>query len=139
MNHYNLDLAVAIAESVAGGLSLKAACAEHGVPYKRAQRWVREDIDGFRTRYLTARVEQAYALVDEIVEIADGCPLNAAAVQRAALQIRTRQWLVEKTHAALFTGLPKTVVVENPDAVCRPADFLKAWRDKHAAAANEVN
>jgi len=49
-----------------------------------------------------ARREGAHALVEQAVKIADEAELTTAGVQKAGLQVRTRQWTAEKFAPADF-------------------------------------
>lgn len=105
---YTRKVADAILLDIAEGEhSLRHACASHGVPPGTFCGWVVDDIDGIAERYMRARKIRAHGLADEIIEIADfkgddfveterGVAFNREAVQRSALKVDARKWLLSK-------------------------------------------
>lgn len=90
------------------------ACAHVGVKTALFYSWVREDKYGLREQFQEAREQYFEMLRDECLEIADdssddfqmterGPVLRGEHVQRSALRISTRKWLVE-TGAPAKTG-----------------------------------
>lgn len=87
------------------------ACEANGIVVSSFMRWVREDFDGLRDRYIEARECYLDVLAEECLEIADDATndfvertrrdgstvveLRAEHVQRSALRISTRKWLCE--------------------------------------------
>ena len=89
---YNETLAAAICERIAGGESLRAVCADAGMPGKATvMEWLvaRET---FARAMAAARTAQADGYADEIVEIADGCDNPA----QAKVRIDARKWAAAK-------------------------------------------
>ena len=125
---YTDSTADAICEQISGGKPLKVVCEDLGVPYTTVSRWARNNLNGFGNNLLEAKRAAAGLLADEMLKIADDCPLNAIAVNRAALQIKTRQWLIAKLDP---DKVPAPVSTIEEDVVIRPADFLKNWQAKN--------
>ena len=106
---YTERLADSICERLADGESLKAICAGKGMPSRTTVfRWL-ADNPAFRDMYTRAREEQADALADEIVSIADeaeavvkhdgedvSLSLDATAVARNRLRVDARKWVAAK-------------------------------------------
>lgn len=76
-------------------------------------KWARNDVNGFRQKYLDSREIGYHILGDEIREIADdgrndwmeilnrdgeavGWKVNGEAVQRSKLRVETRKWILSK-------------------------------------------
>lgn len=102
---YTKELSDAVLMSIAvDELSLRHACAEHGVAPGTFCGWVVDDTDNLAERYMRARRIRAHGRLDEIVEIADdgsadweetekgGVRLNKEAIARAALRIDVRKF-----------------------------------------------
>lgn len=110
---FNDDVAAAILERMADGESLRTICADDGMPNRSTVfRWLSQFPD-FRDQYAHAREEQADALFDELLEIADdgsndwmerknkddqslGWVENGEALRRSALRIEARKWMASK-------------------------------------------
>ena len=111
---YNEDIALEICIKIADGLSLRSICLEEGMPSKTSVfRWL-EKHEAFRDQYARARVLQADALFDDILDISDdgtndwierkdekGEPTghystNGEAIQRSRLRVDTRKWMAGK-------------------------------------------
>lgn len=68
---YTPELADLICERIANGESLRRICEDEAMPDRETvRRWMRKD-EAFRGRFAGAREEQADALADEILSIAD--------------------------------------------------------------------
>ena len=105
---YTREVADLICRRMAGGMSLRQACADDGIPPASTVRgWVVDDVDGFAERYARARMLLAEHWADELVDIADdsasdwiqtsdGERLNSDHVQRSRLRVDTRKWIVSK-------------------------------------------
>lgn len=107
------ELAATILERLADGESLRSICADEGMPNRSTVfRWLSQN-DEFRDQYAHAREEQADALFDELLEIADdgsndwmerrngdgeciGWVENGEALRRSALRIEARKWMASK-------------------------------------------
>ena len=93
---YTKDMADNICEKISGGLSLRAICAEAGMPARgTVYRWLIENAD-FQDQYARAREKQADYFAEEIIEIADSAEAESAAVSKAKLQIDARKWAASK-------------------------------------------
>lgn len=87
---YTPELAAKFCAAIADGGSLRAVCAKAGMPSKATVfRWLRERQD-FAALYEQATDDRADALIDEIVDIADKCPVDADAIRKAKLRIHAR-------------------------------------------------
>lgn len=111
---YTPELATAICEQIADGLSLRQICVKDGMPSQSMVfRWLAQpDRVGFREQYARAREAQADKLADEILEIADetegdfiGKELGDGTVvevvdhehiQRSKLRVDARKWKAAK-------------------------------------------
>lgn len=81
-----------ICERIASGQSLRAICAEEGMPdASTVTRWLADDA-AFCTQYVRAREQQADFYADEIIEIAD-TETDAA---KARNRIEARKWKASK-------------------------------------------
>lgn len=104
-----------ICEELADGKSLRTICQSKGMPHRATVfRWLaHKDNQMFRDQYAFAREEQAEALVDEMLDIADdarndwmekiapngkscGWVINSEAVQRSKIRLEARQWYARK-------------------------------------------
>lgn len=110
---YTEELADAICERLADGVSLRTICAADDMPDKATVfRWLAK-YDEFATKYARAREAQADAIFDEMLDIADdgsndwmerrtkdgeaiGWQENGEALRRSALRVSTRQWMASK-------------------------------------------
>lgn len=109
---YSQDVAEVILERLADGQSLRSICAIEGMPGRTTvYRWVLDDVEGFRNQYTRAREIQAYALEDDLRDIADngsndwmerndpdnpGWTVNGEHLQRSRLRVDTRKWVASK-------------------------------------------
>lgn len=101
---YTRDLADSILTDIAAGeMSLRHACAQHGVAPGTFCGWVVDDIDGLSERYRRARQIRAHGRVDEMYEIADNASKDFSfeegrlicdreAIARSQLRVSVRQW-----------------------------------------------
>lgn len=88
-------------ELVSAGVPLKHACEHTGVPRCMVYRWIARD-RAFAARYMEARVSQAWAISEELLEIADSCPADVAEVAKVRVRIDTRKWLLSKVIPRIF-------------------------------------
>lgn len=87
---YTPELAAKFCAAIADGKSIRAVCKMDGMPSKAAIfRWLREHPE-FEKLYEIATDERADTLVDEIVEIADNCRVDADSIRKAKLRIHAR-------------------------------------------------
>ena len=87
---YTPELAATFCAAIADGGSLRAVCAQPGMPSKATVfRWLREHHD-FRLLYEQATDDRADTHIDEVVDIADRCAADKDAVAKAKLQIYAR-------------------------------------------------
>ena len=108
---YTDEAALVICERIANGESLKAICEDENMPARSTVfKWLAEN-KTFSDMYVRAREEQADAIFDEILEIADdgrndwmerrgeedaGWVTNGENIQRAKLRIDARKWMAGK-------------------------------------------
>ena len=108
---YTDEAALVIYERIANGESLKAICEDENMPARSTVfKWLAEN-KTFSDMYVRAREEQADAIFDEILEIADdgrndwmerrgeedaGWVTNGENIQRARLRIDARKWMAGK-------------------------------------------
>lgn len=108
---YSEDMALIICERLADGESLKAICEDDEMPARSTVfKWLAEN-ETFSDMYARAREEQADAIFDEILNIADdgrndwmerrgeedaGWITNGENIQRAKLRIDARKWMAGK-------------------------------------------
>lgn len=108
---YSEDMALIICERLADGESLKAICEDDEMPARSTVfKWLAES-ETFSDMYARAREEQADAIFDEILNIADdgrndwmerrgeedaGWVTNGENIQRAKLRIDARKWMAGK-------------------------------------------
>ena len=115
---YTSELADAICERIAGGLSLRKTCEELGIAQTTVRWWVIKNHEGFAAQYARAREAQFEVWADEIKEISDECRLGEVVtretdakgktlsikskrgdmIDRARLQVDSRKWLLSKLH-----------------------------------------
>jgi hypothetical protein len=87
---YTPELAASFCAVIADGKSIRAACNIDSMPSKATVfRWLREHPE-FEKLYEIATDERADTLVDEIVEIADNCRVDADSIRKAKLRIHAR-------------------------------------------------
>lgn len=93
---FSQDMAENICEQIANGKSLRAICAEDGMPSATTVfKWLNDNQD-FSEQYARARDRQADHYFEEIVEIADSVEADSAAVAKARLQVDARKWTLSK-------------------------------------------
>ncbi|MEW9535699.1 terminase small subunit protein [Agrobacterium radiobacter] len=108
---YSEEMALIICERLADGESLKAICEDDDMPARSTVfKWLTES-ETFSDMYARAREEQADAIFDEILNIADdgrndwmerrgeedaGWVTNGENIQRAKLRIDARKWMAGK-------------------------------------------
>ena len=122
---YTKDTADKICEKISGGLSLRAICAEDGMPARgTVYRWLIENAD-FQDQYARARDKQADYFAEEIIEIADSAEAESAAVSKAKLQIDARKWAASKIAPKKY-GDKQEIDVKSSDGSMTPAVRLNA-------------
>lgn len=90
---YTDALADRICEQLADGMSLRAICAQPGMPQKtQVFRWVAR-YEEFAKAYAAARDAQADALFDELLDVADDKTEDA---QSRRVRIDARKWYLSK-------------------------------------------
>lgn len=105
---FSAEIAAAICDRIAEGRSLRAVCRDTGMPPESTVRsWAIDDREGFFAQYARARLIQAHAMFDEILEIADdgtndtyttedGEGINYDVIQRSRLRVDSRKWYLSK-------------------------------------------
>jgi len=116
---YSREIADQILSQMAEGMTLREICKQPGMPPPPTFRlWVVNDTDGLAARYVRARDAQAQHWADEILATADDGSndwieyqtekgnikrkVDRECVQRSALRIDARKWLLAKLHPQLF-------------------------------------
>jgi hypothetical protein len=90
---YTEKLADEICERLSLGESLRAICEDAHMPTETAVRkWAVNDVNGFSSRYTSAREAQADHYAEEIVTIAD----TAEDANLARLRVDARKWFASK-------------------------------------------
>lgn len=121
---FTQKLADMICERIADGQSLRAICAEAGMPTTGTVfRWLEEN-EGFRGQYARAREFRADTLFDEILEISDApaegeaaksgeagragkpAPETARGADQRKLQIETRKWMAARLQPQKYSDKP---------------------------------
>lgn len=108
---YTEEMAIAICERIADGESLKSICDDDNMPARSTVfKWLAEN-ETFSDMYARSREEQADAIFDEVLEIADdgrndwmerrgeedaGWVTNGENIQRSRLRIDARKWMAGK-------------------------------------------
>lgn len=99
---YTAKIADAILARLAAGETLKAICRDEDLPAEATVRlWAMDDREGFAARYARARELGAYAMADEVLEIASG-QAGAGDVQRDKLHVDTLRWTLSKVVPRVF-------------------------------------
>jgi hypothetical protein len=109
---YAADIADCILDELCDGRTLEAVCGDPGMPTPTAVRlWVKQDRDGFATRYQTARWIGCDTLGDQMISIADGRDdwitrrgadgatetiLDPDRIRRRWLQVKVRYWQLSR-------------------------------------------
>lgn len=97
---YSQEIADLICEKLCEGESLRAICLPNDMPSRAAVfRWLGQH-EEFRDQYACAKEEQAEALADDIISIADGkgddLLLTSEVNQRDKLRVDARKWVASK-------------------------------------------
>ena len=87
------DTAVAILTDISLGMLVTHACARHGTTRTALHRWTTEN-PALRDAYARAREDQAHAMAEETVALADTATAETA--QAVRLQVDARKWLTSK-------------------------------------------
>jgi hypothetical protein len=89
---FSRRLADRLCRLLANGYSLKSICRRNCFPsHETVRRWLRDKPE-FRAQYARAREDQADALAEEIIDIADA----AADPQLGRLRVDARKWVAAK-------------------------------------------
>jgi hypothetical protein len=143
---YNQELADAICSRIIEGYSLRTVCKADDMPdVTTILRWLREKPD-FRLQYEKAKEEQADALAEEMLDIADdgtndwmekygkdgenlGYQVNGEHVQRSRLRLDTRKWIASKLKPKKYGDRIQTdsQLLDKNGQPTDPADNLLTW------------
>lgn len=109
---FNRETADIILARLSQGESLRSICRDLKSPAESTVRlWALDDVEGFAAQYARARELQAYALEDELLDIADngtndwmerhdpgnpGWAINGEHLQRSRLRFDARRWAMSK-------------------------------------------
>lgn len=94
---FSEQIAVSVLEGIMGGDDLMSICVPEKMPCKRTWlRWVAEDLK-LQDRYVAAMQIRTLNRAEECIPIADKADTNSkAGVQKARLQINSRQWEIQR-------------------------------------------
>ncbi|MBN2569994.1 MAG: DNA packaging protein [Deltaproteobacteria bacterium] len=114
---FNQETADRILELMRSPMSLRRACLEVGVPPSTVIHWKNDNPD-FGAQYAIARMDQAEAYIDEIMDIADDNSLDKEVIEdkdgniktiinhdhinRSRLRVDTRKWYASKVLPKLY-------------------------------------
>lgn len=131
---YTLELADKFCAAIADGKTIRAVCKLDGMPSKATIfRWLREHPE-FAVAYGLATDERADTLIDEIVEIADNCRVDADDPQsqapdprprRAGAEDETEEVRQTASQQAVPELLSRTLI--NSDAVLTYVSVIKKY------------
>jgi hypothetical protein len=132
---YTPEIAAAICEKLASGMTLREICKAPDMPHESTVRsWAMRDLDGFSTHYASARELGYHAMADELLEIADdgtndwverndqenpGYQANGENVQRSRLRLDTRKGLLSKALPKVY-GDKLAIDHESPKGTMTP-------------------
>jgi hypothetical protein len=95
---FSQRLADRLCRLLANGYSLKSICRRNCFPsHETVRRWLRDKSE-FRAQYARAREDQADALAEEIIDIADA----AADPQLGRLRVDARKWVAAKLKPKVY-------------------------------------
>lgn len=90
---YSQELADRICERLVAGESIRAICSDDGMPtWPAISKWLNEKPE-FAIQYARAREDQAEALADRIIEIADDESIDA---HHKRIMVDARKWVAAK-------------------------------------------
>lgn len=118
MPEFSQEIFDSICERISDGESLRTVCSDQDMPNKASVfRWL-SGSKQLSDQYARAREEQADAIFDEILDIADdarndwmardgddengGYALNGEHVQRSRLRIDSRKWMASKLRPKVY-------------------------------------
>lgn len=109
---YTPEIAATICERLANGESLRAICADDGLPPESTVRlWVVDDVQGFAAHYTRARDVGLETVAEQIIEIADTPCIGVKTktgddgktettegdmIEHRRLQVDARKWYLSK-------------------------------------------
>jgi hypothetical protein len=112
---FNWEIGDVIIERLAQGESLRAITKDPAMPsLATVLKWVANDVEGFAKPYNEARVAQAHAWAEDILEIIDDSSgdyvvgadgrreFNSEHVQRSKLRYEGRRWLASKALPRIY-------------------------------------
>ena len=127
---YTQEVADRICAGLAEGKSLRAVCAEPGMPSESTVRaWALDDVEGFAAQYARAREIGYERLADELLEIADtpkpGIKTKTNEkgevetsegdmIEHRRLQVDARKWMLAKMLPKKYGD--RQVIAGDPDA-----------------------
>jgi len=125
----------AVLELIAEGLTVTRAAQELGITKQIVVHWQADP--AFAERYKEARLQQAHALADRMLEIAEEPVTTMVEVKRNELRVETTKWLISKVAPAhygekvrhdhtLLRGvviLPALNYAEQPIAALEPGEI----------------
>lgn len=91
----------AICEEVRKGALVQNACKANNIGTSTLHRWLDES-EELRELYARVRIEQAHAMAEAIVDIADTCGEDANGINKARARMDARKFLVAKIAPKIY-------------------------------------
>lgn len=92
----------AVCVAISGGQLVNDACKAEGITAGQLREWVAVDAK-YSALYARAREEQAHAIADEAIALADAAvPGKFGDVDKVRLQVDARKWLASKIAPRLY-------------------------------------
>jgi hypothetical protein len=135
---YNQEIADRICAEISDGKSLRTICADKTLPsLYTLMRWLREN-EAFQKQYARSKEEQAEALVEDMLDIADESKSDWKTVRRgdqeftvpdhevinrSRLRVDTRKWIASKLKPKKYgekleiegIKLPEPIIIKSSD------------------------
>jgi hypothetical protein len=93
---FNDEIAQKICDLILDGNSIRSICSFVDMPHvSTVMRWLKDHND-FAKSYTLAKQQYAEFIFDEILEIADQCPMDKDSIAKARLMIDARKYTVSK-------------------------------------------
>lgn len=102
----------AICEQIATGALVKDACRAQGITRQSLHEWTRDGV--LADLYARARSDQAHAIAEDALSIADEQALTPEAIQRNRLRVDARKWMASKIAPRLY-GEKITQEISGPE------------------------
>jgi hypothetical protein len=141
---YTQEIGDAICEQIVMGCSIRTICIQEDMPaVSTLYRWLRL-VPEFEKQYARAKEDQADALAEELLDIADdgrndwmearnaqgeviGWKENGEALQRSRLRVDTRKWLASKFKAKKYGDVSQVKQIDDEGKALNPAKDMLTW------------